>query len=202
MPVSSAWSCQNRLAGWELVWRGRGWPANHAVHSAWAGLAQADANALSDDCGTMNTCPDGVIVWSEMIHAPGRLLSATMTSPEGSTWSRVRSGVTGATWVTGVARWGSTNAGSAYRSPANSASVIAMAGMILRASTPASTPMVNVKAANPMGTRPRAAKTCGENRPSWAWPTRKPAGRVNRRRPPRDQHAGQRGDRHGRQADE
>jgi hypothetical protein len=34
--------------------------------------------------------------------------------------------------------------------------------------------MVNVKAANPMGTRPRAAKTCGENRPSWVWPTGNP----------------------------
>jgi hypothetical protein len=34
--------------------------------------------------------------------------------------------------------------------------------------------MVNVKAANPMGTRPRAAKTCGENRPSWVWPSGNP----------------------------
>ena len=30
------------------------------MHVAWVGLPQADANALSDDCGRVNTSPDGM----------------------------------------------------------------------------------------------------------------------------------------------
>ena len=111
------------------------------------------------------------------IHAPGSELTGSLSWPLEVISIVVRFATTGRVYWAGVIRCGLIHSGIATSAAANTARVRPMAGMVLRTSRPAVTPIMKASAAAPMGTMPRVPNTIGSNLDSWLVPTGNPPAR-------------------------
>src|SRR5260370_42700486 len=88
----------------------------------------------------VNTRPDGVMVWLEKTHAPGRPVTGMVSCPLWPTMVVARLTVTGAVAVTGVSRCGRITFGMMSWTAVKTASVMAMAGTGRGGRTPPAPP--------------------------------------------------------------